>query len=286
MDAWIEIVREDGSLERQHLDGERVTVGRSPSAGVPIPDARGLDPEHMMIAPRSDGCWVAVAQGATGEVRVRGEVFNHGILAYGTEIEVAGLKLKVTDELPKEKKDPNDKAVSSPILIAAFVMVPLIGWLLLSAPDAGLDTTAPASPPPLFEESVACPDTGSARHRADLDAEEAIAMSERYPFASQDGVQAVGRYQRAQSCYRAAGATREAEIMAQEVASMQDRIEEDYRTHRLRLTRALEQERLPDALVETRSLIELLRHKDGDPYLAWLIQLARQLQLAIDAAAS
>jgi len=286
MDAWIEIVREDGSLERQHLDGEKVTVGRSPGAGVPIPDARNLDPEHMMIAPRSDGCWVAVAQGATAEVRVRGEVFNHGILAYGTEIEVAGLKLKITDELPKEKKDPSDKAVSSPVLIATFVMVPLVGWMLLSGPDVGLDTTPAASPPELFEETIACPNTGSARHRADLDAEEAIAMSERYPFASQDGVQAVRRYQRARSCYRAAGASREAEIMESEEAAMRDRIDEDYRTHRLRLSRALEQERLPDALLETRALIELLRHLDGDGYLGWLRQLGRQLQLAIDGAAS
>ncbi|MCA9609322.1 MAG: hypothetical protein KC619_27160 [Myxococcales bacterium] len=285
MDAWVEIIREDGSLERQLLQGERITVGRSPSAGIPIPDARHLEPEHLMIAPRADGCWVAVAQGAGAEVRVRGEVFQHGILGWGTEIEVANLKLRITDELPKEKKDPNEKQVSSPIMIVAFLLIPLIGWLLLSGPDTGIDTTPAAPPPSLFDENVACPQGGSARHRADVDAEAAIAMSERYPFASQDGVQAVRRFQRARACYRAAGAGQEAEIMEREGARMQARIEEDYRTHQLRLRRALEQERLPDALLESRALVELLRHKEGDPYLNWLRLLGRQLQLAIDAAA-
>ncbi|MBX3273120.1 MAG: hypothetical protein KF729_22845 [Sandaracinaceae bacterium] len=285
MDAWLEIVREDGSLERQLLAGDRITVGRSPSAVIPIPDARDLEPEHLMIAPRAEGCWVAVAQGARAVVRVRGEAFQHGILGWGTELEVANLRLKITDELPKEKKDPNEKQVSSPILIAAFLLIPLIGWLLLSDPDTGLDTTPPASPPDLFEEEIACPSGGSARHRADLDAEAAIAMSERYPFASQDGVQAVRRFRRARACYRAAGATQEAEIMEREGARVEARIVEDYRTHRLRLERALGQGRLPDALLETRALIELVRHKEGHAYLNWLRLLSRQLQLAIDTAA-
>jgi len=286
MDAWVEIIREDGSLERQRLEGERVTLGRSPAATIPIPDARDLEPEHLMIAPRADGCWVAVAQGAQTPVRVRGEVFEHGILGYGTEIEIGNVRLKLTDELPKEKKDPDDKPVSKPILIAAFIAIPLVGWMLLSGPDADIDATAPAPPPPLFEETVPCPTTGAARHRADLDAEAAIAMSERYPFASQDGVQAVTRFQRARACYRAADAQQEAQIMEQEAARMRARIEEDYTTHRLRLERSLEQGRLPDALLETRALIDLVRHKEGDPYLNWLRQLARQLQLAIDQAAA
>lgn len=286
MDAWLEIIREDGTLERQRLEGERVTVGRSPAADVPIPDARDLEPEHLMIAPRSDGCWVAVAQDAASEVRVRGEPFMHGILSWGTEIEVAGLKLRITDELPKEQKDPTDKKVSAPVMIAFFIIVPFVGWMLLTEADIGLDLTPSAPPPQLFDEDTECPRSGSARHRADQDAEAAIAKAERYPFAAQDGVQAVRDFRRARACYRAAGAQREAEIMESEAAAMQARIEEDYLTHRLRLERAIEQQRMPDALLETRALIELLRHKEGDGYLVWLRQLARQLQLVIDAAAT
>ncbi|MFK7989585.1 MAG: FHA domain-containing protein [Sandaracinaceae bacterium] len=285
MDCWIEIIREDGTLERQRIEGERVTLGRSPSAGVPIPDARDLEPEHLMIAPRADGCWVAVAQGARVGATVRGQPFEHGMVAWGAEIEIANLKLRVTDRLPKEKKEKGDKPVSAPILIAFFVIVPLVGWLLLGGDGASIDTTPAAPPPELFDTAVACPTSGgNTRHHADRDAEAAIAKSERYPFSSQDGVDAVHLYMRSQSCYAALGAESAADAMEGEADLMRRRVEEDYRHHRLRLQRSLEQGRLPDALLETRALIELVRHRTDDPYLAWLRQLARQLQLAIDAA--
>ncbi len=287
MDVWLEIIREDGTLERQRIEGEQVTVGRAPSAGIPIPDARSLEPEHFLLAPRADGCWVAVAQGAGAIVKVRGEPFSQGMLAWGTELEVGALRLRLADRLPEEKKDPSDKPVSAPVLIAAFVIIPLVGWLLLSDDTSGIDATPAAPPPALFGEAPSCPATGgNTRHRADQDAEAAIAKSERYPFSSQDGVQAVERYRRAEACYRALERTTEAEVMHSEGERMQRRIEEDYRTHRLRLERALEQGRLPDALLETRALRQLLLHKPADPYVLWLQQLERQLQLAIDSAAA
>lgn len=287
MDCWIEIIREDGTLERQHIEGERVTLGRSPSAGVPIPDARDLEPEHLMIAPRADGCWVAVAQGARAGATVRGQPFEHGMVAWGAEIEVGNLKLRVTDRLPKEKKDPGEKQVSAPVMIAFFVLVPLVGWMLLGDEGADIDTNPAAPPPELFEDAVACPTSGgNTRHHADRDAEAAIAKSERYPFSSQDGVDAVRLYMRSRSCYSALGQTEAASAMEQEADLMRRRVEEDYRHHQLRLQRSLEQGRLPDALLEARALIELVRHRRDDPYLAWLRQLSRQLQLAIDSAAT
>jgi hypothetical protein len=285
LEAWLEIIREDGTLERQRLEGERITVGRSPSAGIPIPDARHLDPEHLLLAPRGEGCWVAVAQSASVPVYVRGEAFQHGMVAWNTELTIGAIKLKITDSLPKEKKAGGDKPVSAPILIAFFVIVPLVGWMLLSDPDTGIDLTPAAPPPQIFDEEVACSTaSGTARHVADRDAEAAIAKAERYPFAAQDGVQAVHLYRHAQACYRAVGAANEARLMEREGNVMARRIDEDYRTHRLRLERALRQSRLADSLIETRALIELLHHREGDPYLAWLNQLARQLQLAIDSA--
>lgn len=285
LDAWLEIIREDGTLERQRLEGERITVGRSPAAGIPIPDARQLDPEHLMLAPRADGCWVAVAQGASVPVHVRGEPFQHGMVTWNSEIVIGGLKLRITDAIPKEQKAGGDKPVSTPVLIAFFVIIPFVGWMLLSDPDVGIDLTPASAPPPLFDEVTQCTTAGgTARHHADRDAEAAIAKAERYPFAAQDGVQAVRLYRRAQACYAAINAATEAQVMSREAEVLERRIDEDQRTHRLRLDRALRQGRLPDALVETRALIEIYRHREGDAYVAWLHQLARQLQLAIDSA--
>ena len=56
MEAYVEVIREDGTLERTRIEGEQITVGRSPTAGVPLPDTHNLKPKHLLIAPRGEGC--------------------------------------------------------------------------------------------------------------------------------------------------------------------------------------------------------------------------------------
>ena len=69
---YIEITREDGSLERVRIDKPQITLGRAPHAGVPVPDARELEPEHLFIQPLGESCWVSVAQGARTPVMIGG----------------------------------------------------------------------------------------------------------------------------------------------------------------------------------------------------------------------
>lgn len=286
MEAYVEIIREDGSLERHRIENEQITVGKSPTAGVPIPDGRDLEPEHLLIAPRGEGCWVAIAQGARVAAKVRGEAFQHGMVAWGTEIEIGSLKIKVTDSLPKDKKDGEQK--TSPIvLIGGVGIIGVLAWTMLSDPGGhGLETRAPSEPLQIFDAEVTCPTTGAqALYMADEDAEGALAKSERYPFDASDGVESVQLYRRSQACYALVGQTEAANRMRQEGDWMQHRIEEDYTTHRLRLERAMEQQRWPDALLETRALLALTRHRDH-PYVQWLIRNERRLQLLVDQARS
>lgn len=278
MDAYVEVIRPDGSAERHRIEGEQMTVGRSPSAGITVSGADELEPEHLLVAPRPDGVWVAIAKGAR-KATVRGQEFDHGLLAWGTEVDIGSIKLKLTDALPATKKE---KKPGNPILILAFVAVPLVGWLLLSDPIGGLPEANVDPPASLFAELAACPDQGAAAlNRARESAEAALAKSERYPFDSQDGVEAVGLYGVAESCYAASGYTTDAQRMHGERDVMKRRIEEDFLTHRLRLEQALHNERIPDALVETRALRAIVRHIEG-PYADWLLQLERVLQLRVD----
>jgi hypothetical protein len=282
MEAYLEIIREDGSLERHRIEGDQVTVGRSPTAGIPVPDGRDLEPEHLLIAPRGDGCWVAVAQGAKVPARVRGELFQHGMVAWGTEIEIGTIKFKVTDSLPKEQKT-SDQKMSPIMVIGAVGIVGVLAWAMLSEPEGhGLEMEAPRDPLQLFDAQVTCPATGAqALYLADQDAEAAFAKSERYPFDASDGVESVMLYRRSQACYAAVGQVEAAARMQREGDWMQRRIEEDYTTHRLRLERALEQSRFADALIETRALLALTRHRDH-PYVQWLIRNERRLTLLVD----
>lgn len=282
MEAYVEVIREDGTLERHRIEGDQITVGRSPTAGVPIPDGRDLEPEHLLIAPRGDACWVAIAQGSKVQARVRGEPFDHGMLAWGTEVEIGNIKLRVTDSLPKEKKDGEQKA-SPVVVIGAVGIIGVLGWTMFAAPNGhDIDTAAPTDALELFDAQPACRESGAqALYAADEGAEGALAKSERYPFDSADGVESVSLYRLAQACYTAVGQAEAAARMQREGDWMQHRIEEDYTTHRLRLQRAMEQQRWPDALLETRALLALTRHRDH-PYVHWLTRNERRLQLLVD----
>lgn len=283
MEAYIEITREDGSLERMRIEGEQITLGKASNAGVSLPDQRDLEPEHLLIAPRGEGCWIAVAQGAKLGAKVGGQPFQHGMVAWGTEVEVGNLRFKITDKPPQEQKK-GQQQVSPVVMIGAVVAVLAVLWLLSGDPGAGLDTTAPA-PYVLFQEVPTCPASGTAvEHRASEDAEAALAKSERYPFDPSDGVESVRLYRTAQACYTALANAPAAAEMQREADYMQHRIEEDYRTHRLRLERALEHENFDDAVLETRALLALVAEADPNhEYVQWLGRLERQLQLELTA---
>ena len=107
-----------------------------------------------------------------------------------------------------------------------------------------------------------------------------LAKSERYPFDAADGLDSVALYDTAYICYQSLGQTASAQEMLRERDYMRHRIQEDYDTHRLRLTRGLELERYEDALLEARALLAMVRERGTDhPYVQWLIRMERQLQL-------
>jgi len=286
MDAWVVVSRADGSTVRHAIEGEQATVGKSPTAGIPLVNCEELMDEHLLVAPRPEGCWISVRQGAFPAVTYKGKTVEGEIVPWNAELTVGQVTIVVTDKLTADKKKGGgDKAVSSPVMLLMFVLVPLVGWLLLSDPDAALPTGPEGAPPELFDEITECPDQGAqALHRARESAEAASHRSERYPFAAQDGVQAVHLYATAQLCYQAAGRSADSTRIARERDALAQRLSEDYRTHRLRLERGLEFERWDDALIEAKNLNDLLSHRGDTEYGQWMVLLERRLQLMVDQA--
>lgn len=281
MEAWVEITRPDGTMERHRIEGDQVTVGRSPTAGIPLVNADELEPEHLLVAPRPDGCWISVAEGASPAL-ARGRAVTAEVVPWGTELRVGTVELRVTDR-PTATRRAAGTGVSWPVLIAAFIGLPLAGWLLLSDPVTDVPLDAGAPPPELFGRTIECEETGrTALHGARQAAEAASHRSERYPFDAQDGVVAVELWKEAAACFDSAGRAADARRVQREADVLAQRIEEDYRTHRLRLERSLEQQRWADALRETRALSAITEHLSGDAYVTWLTLLERRLQLIVD----
>ncbi len=287
MDSWLVVSRADGSTVRHAIEGEQATVGKSPTAGIPLVNCEELMDEHMLVAPRPDGCWVSVRAGAFPAVTLKGRTIEGEIVPWNSELKVGQVTILVTDKLSAERKGSGDKPVSSPVMVLMFVLIPLVGWLVLSDPEASLPTGPEGAPPELFDAVTECPDSGSAAlHHAQEAAEAASHRAERYPFAAQDGVQAVQLYATAELCYAAAGQRGDSARIRREKEALQQRLEEDYRTHRLRLERGLELERWDEALIEAKNLNDLLAHRQDTEYGQWMELLERRLQLMVDQALS
>jgi hypothetical protein len=281
MDPHVEVIHPDGTAESFRLSGERVVLGRSPTAGIPLLDARDLEPEHLLLDPRADGCFVAQSRSAAAPLVSGGNPLTAGVVPWGTELAVGSLRLLLHRTAPRSDRG----TLRSRLLLgAAALAVGLWAWPVLFPGRVQIQEEAGVPAPPLFDPAPdACPVRGvdRAQVRAEDRLQAADAKRERYPFEAQDGVDGVRLYGEAAACFRAGEDPARAEAAERTAAALALHIEEDYRAHRLRLERALELERYDDALFEVQSLRALLEHRD-DPYTGWLAIVERQLLLALE----
>ena len=278
MDAYLEIVYPDGTAQRHRIEDREVTAGKSPTAGIPLVNANELAPEHLKITVRADGCWIAIAEGVDPPLTLEGRPSRGALIPWGNSFSLGSLRMVLTDKPFKDIAKPS--AVSSPVALAALVMIPLAGWLILTAPTDDIPTLTDAPPPSLLPEQVDCSVEGDERLLRAVEAAEAAShRAERYPFDAQEGIAAFSLYEEAVSCYQAVQRAADATRMRRNARRVGLRIEEDYQTHRLRLERALERRRYDEALREARALNALLRHKYDDPYSEWMSRMERRLRL-------
>jgi hypothetical protein len=279
--AYIEIIRADGRAEVRPLDADQITIGSGLEASIPIADAPELEAIHLLVAPREGGAWVSVAEGAEAAAWVGGKVHQNGLLTWGSEIDVGSLTLRINHAVVEEEKRRARRRRLT--IIAALFVTLLAGMWLLREEKSKLPRRS-AAPPSLFGDLPnSCPvsDAERALVRAESVREQAEARIVRYPFDSQDGVEAVRLYTIAQQCYELAGQNNEAAVVAKERDRIRSQIEEDYQVHLLRLSQVLRQGQLDDALRETRALQKLLEHREG-PYRDWLIRLQRHIEIKLE----
>jgi hypothetical protein len=167
---------------------------------------------------------------------------------------------------------------SLPVVLGLALIAAITAWLLLADEGGQLPAAPTDEPPALFAQTATCPETSptSAGPRARETAEAARAKAERYAFDAQDGVHAVDLYGVAVSCLKVAGREAEAEGVERERAALARQLEEDLKTHVLKLERSIQYRRAGDALTEARHILGLVGHLDL-PYVSDLRSLERQL---------
>lgn len=289
----LDVYLPDGTVQNFPLTDERVVVGTSTKCQVMI-DRPELAPEHLLISPRPDGCWVAVARGVATPTIVDNMPFERGMVTWAKTIQVGQVRMVLSDgtrtKSSKDKdKDKKEEKVSPVILGAAVIVLGLAGWMLLNEPGNLAPPSRVSTPPPaLFDDlNRPCPqaDPSLIVSTAEESTRIALSKAERMPFRTQDGVEAVTYYAQAGACYRAGGNAEASTEAMRRANLLRARLEEEYTAHRFRLERALEQTRYEDALYEVKMLTALVSHRRG-PYLTALNTLERQLTIRIDQAAA
>jgi hypothetical protein len=174
-------------------------------------------------------------------------------------------------------------SVSPLLLVGVPLIIGVLLWLLFSGDDTSESLAAPETAPVLFAAVLGCPNdgAGTAHQRAEDDERAASAMIDRYPFAPEDGVEAVVRFRRAQACFRDSGDAPSAERLRTLGDVAQHRVEGDYRTRVFRLRRALDAGYSRRALHEVRALRAMLGARPTDAYVAWLARVEHALELRL-----
>lgn len=279
MEPYIEVIRPDGRTDRHPLRAARITVGRAREADLMIAEAAELEPMHLLMAPRADGCWVSAARDAATPVLVSGTTLEHGLVEWGTELDVGALTFRLSHS--EADRGRRTGALKSLLLLAGALAV---GSVLLGLRGGGGGLPRPgAAPPALFSEvAPGCREEGAAADRLGREArDEAFARQQRYPFDPREGVRAVQELAVAGACFAAAGDRAEQVSVVRAHQRLRARIEEDYRVHCLRLEQSIQTGRYLEALVEARLLIAYLDHLEGT-YPDWLVQVERLLHVEVD----
>lgn len=286
----LDVYLPDGSVQSYPLTDERVVVGTASRCLVVI-DRPEIAPEHLLLSPRPDGVWVAVARGVSTPTLLDGEPFERGMVGWGRALTIGPVRLGLNDGTKVAKKAADgakkDEKVSPVLLIAAAIIIPFALYSSFSPNNAAPPSRMGTEAPKLFDDPLvrACPATDVAltRQSAEESTRVALSKAERMPFRMQDGIEAVLYYTQAASCYTAAGDAPSAEQATRRATTLKNRLEDEYRAHRFRLERALEQSRTEDALFEVRMITAMVSHRRG-PYRDALAALERQLTLRLDQA--
>ena len=281
MDAFVEVVKPDGTQERFPIEGAQVTLGKSGTAGISIPTANELELEHLLIAPRGkEGCWVSTSQGALTPTLLKGKPFTSGMVPWSSEIVIGRLRIRVTNKRASAKGGDGQPAVSPVIIVAAVVVLGGAAWMLLKGGSEGLLSAEGLEPPPLIAEvPTMCPANGDPR---DLEYR-AHSRGDRFRYDLRDGVEAVKLYAQAAACYRGAGDAERAAEMERQRDEMRSAMDADYAARRLRLHHALSTENWEEATVEARALSAMLVEVDPeDSYKTWLERTRRIVQAKYD----
>ena len=174
---------------------------------------------------------------------------------------------------------PKQKGKTNPMLIlAAMVGACLVAWMYLSGDDQQV-RIEPQEYPKLWDAPTTTCEKSANDALAFAQEKRVVADSkrERRMFHVKDGVDAVPLYETAAACFEKGGDKPDADAARDTANALRKELDDDYRTHRMRLQHSMGVKDYETARKEVRTLIEMTEGKEG-PYVTYLHVIERDLK--------
>jgi hypothetical protein len=275
----------NGQVEHLNVDGERVMIGSGAHCEIRLPvDQAAL--ESVLVQQTASGVY-AKALSFDPPPTLNNTPFSQAPVQAESVLGIGQMQIYVTisDEGGAAAVVTKTKSKTSPLTVILAAMCALGGaYYMLAGDDQGDTSLQPSHIPLLWEATTppTCPQSApeQALARAHEVQQVADARRERRPFHVQDGVAAVPLYELASACYVRGGDQPRGTETANTAIALKAEMQQDFRTHQVRLDHLLTIKDWIPARREARVLLSYMEGKQGD-YLTWLSNLDRQLKLKV-----
>ena len=272
----------DGRAEELRIEGDRALIGSGGHCEIRL----GVDQsalEHILVTVTPGGL-MAEARSFQPPATVNGAPFTRTQLVPGAILGVGYTQIAVTalEGVGQAAGTQQEKKRNPATIAMALIVMPLALYVIFEEPEDEGVLAAPEKPPTLWsEEPNTCPQAGGPQALAVGRDKLGIARSkhERRPFHIPDGVEAVIYYETAAACFKAGGDAAQAKRLSTVATKLRKDIDDDFRTHRVRLEHAMSTRNVPVMQKEVRVLLAFTEGNQAADYRTWLANLDRRLKL-------
>ena len=280
-----QIQHANGRQEQISVEAERALVGSGAHCEIRLPlDQAAV--EHVLVQVGAGGVFVQALHFEPPPT-IGGVPFTQAplpadaILGVGHSQMIIGVSEGDGGGLKKKEQKSNPV-----LLFGSIIGLAGAAFLLLNAQTAP-DDSAPEEVPLLFSQPTDTCDRPRTEAVPFAQQQKQLADSkrERRAFHTHDGVEAVPLYETAAACFLKGGDKQSYQDSSEAAKLLRQEMDDDYRTHRLRLKHSLDVNDGLSAHKEARTLLEMLQGKQG-PYVDYLNETDRRLKQKLGRSAS
>jgi len=275
-----QIQHANGRQEQVTVEAERALIGSGAHCEIRLPIDQAAV-EHILIQVGAGGVF-AQALSFEPAPTIGGVPFTQAPLPPDVVLGVNQTQMLVSitgDQVAGGGMGRKEKGKTNPMLIiAAMAGACLVAWMFLGGDD-DVRRVEPQDYPKLWDQGAATCEKSANEAGAFAMEKRIVADSkrERRMFHVKDGVDAVPLYETAAACFEKAGDKKEADNARDTANALRKELDDDYRTHRMRLQHAMGVKDMETARKEVRTLIEMTEGKEG-PYVSYLHVIERDLK--------